>query len=81
MPWVKSLISRSTATPQPSIIIPVWPVGTKTADSPAAAADLRSSRATDILPIAQSVATIRMTRFPGAWRRPMAVSMRSGGRR
>ncbi len=28
VPWAKSLISRSTATPQPSIIIPVCPVGT-----------------------------------------------------
>ena len=28
VPWAKSLMSRSTATPQPSIIIPVWPVGT-----------------------------------------------------
>ena len=36
VPWAKSLISRSTATPQPSIIIPVWPVGTNTADWPAA---------------------------------------------
>ena len=27
VPWEKSLTSRSTATPQPSIIIPVWPVG------------------------------------------------------
>ena len=26
VPWTKSLITRSTATPQPSIIMPVWPV-------------------------------------------------------
>ena len=36
VPLVKSLMTRSTATPQPSIIIPVWPVGTMTAASPAA---------------------------------------------
>ena len=41
----------------------------------------RSSRATDILPIAQSVPTVRITRLPGPWRRPTAVSIRSGGRR
>ena len=45
-----------------------------------AAAD-RSSRATDILPIAQSVPTVRITLLPGPWWRPTAVSMRSGGRR
>ena len=38
VPWAKSLITRSTATPQPSIIIPVWPVGTNVARSPAARA-------------------------------------------
>ena len=81
MPWAKSLISRSTATPQPSIIIPVWPVGTNDARSPAARAARRSSSATDILPIAQSVPTVRITRLPGPWRRPTAVSIRSGGRR
>ena len=81
VPCVKSLMSRSTATPQPSIIIPVCPVGTNTADWPAAIADLRSSSATDILPIAQSVATVRITRLPGPWRRPTAVSIRSGARR
>ena len=37
VPLAKSLITRSTATPQPSIIIPVWPVGTKTAARPACA--------------------------------------------
>ena len=51
VPWAKSLISRSTATPQPSIIIPVWPVATNDARSPAAMAARRSSSATDILPI------------------------------
>ena len=81
VPWRKSAMTRSTATPQPSIIIPVWPVGTKTPDRPASRAARRSSRATDILPIAQSVATVRMTCLPGPWRRPTAVSMRSGGRR
>ena len=49
--------------------------------SPAAGRARRSSSATDILPIAQSVPTVRMTRLPGPWRRPTAVSMRSGGRR
>ncbi len=34
VPFAKSLMTRSTATPQPSIIIPVWPVGTITADAP-----------------------------------------------
>jgi hypothetical protein len=81
VPWTKSLITRSTATPQPSIIIPVCPVGTKTAASPAARADVRSSSATDILPIAQSVPTVRITREPGRCFRPTAVSWRSGGRR
>ena len=65
MPLRKSLITRSTATPQPSIIMPVWPVGTKTPFRPASKAALRSSRATLILPIAQSVATVRMTFLPG----------------
>ena len=37
VPLVKSLMTRSTATPQPSIIIPVWPVGTMTADGAVAA--------------------------------------------
>ncbi len=55
VPWAKSLMSRSTATPQPSIIIPVWPVGTNDARCrPRPAAAARNSRATDILPIAQS---------------------------
>ena len=81
VPWRKSAITRSTATPQPSIIIPVWPVGTNEALRPAAVAARRSSRATDILPIAQSVPTVRSTRLPGAWRRPIDVSYRSGGRR
>ena len=31
-PLTKSAMTRSTATPQPSIMMPVWPVGTKTAD-------------------------------------------------
>ena len=39
VPWAKSLMSRSTATPQPSIIIPVWPVGTNDAERPAACAE------------------------------------------
>ena len=56
VPCEKSLMSRSTATPQPSIIIPVWPVGTNEARWPAASAARRSSRPTDILPIAQSTA-------------------------
>ena len=81
VPWTKSATTRSTATPQPSIIIPVWPVGTNDADRPAATAARRSSSATDILPTAQSVATVRITRLPGSWRRPTAVSIRSGGRR
>ena len=81
VPWTKSAMTRSTATPQPSIIIPVWPVGTNDADRPAATAARRSSSATDILPIAQSVPTVRITRLPGPWRRPTAVSIRSGGRR
>ena len=55
VPWAKSLMSRSTATPQPSIIIPVWPVAHerrrgRRPPGPRAA----SSSATDILPIAQS---------------------------
>ena len=51
----KSLMSRSTAAPHPSIIIPVWPVGTNGAARPAARS-FGASRATDILPIgAQSV--------------------------
>ena len=81
VPWAKSLMSRSTATPQPSIIIPVWPVATNEALSPAASAARRSSSETDILPIAQSLPTVRITRFPGPCRRPTAVSIRSGGRR
>ncbi len=74
-------MSRSTATPQPSIIIPVWPVGTNTPRRPASSAARRSSSATDILPIAQSVATVRITCLPGPCGRPTAVSIRSGGRR
>ena len=31
VPWTKSAMTRSTATPQPSIIIPVWPVATNDA--------------------------------------------------
>ena len=42
VPWAKSLISRSTATPQPSIIIPVWPVGTN--DGPVAGGQRRSAK-------------------------------------
>ena len=72
MPCAKSLIRRSTATPHPSIIIPVWPVGTNTADWPAARADVRSSSATDILPIAQSVAD----RQDHPLARPMAAADR-----
>ena len=45
---------------------------------PAASAARRSSSATDILPIAQSVPTVRITRLPGPWRRPTDVSYRSG---
>ena len=74
-------MTRSTATPQPSIIMPVWPVGTNATESPRASADFRSSRATDILPMAQSVPTVRITRLPGECGRPTAVSLRSGGRR
>ena len=74
-------MTRSTATPQPSIIMPVCPVGTNATESPAARPAFRSSSATDILPIAQSVPTVRITRLPGRWRRPTAVSKRSGGRR
>ncbi len=81
VPWRKSEATRSTATPQPSIIIPVWPVATNTAPRPAATAARRSSNATDILPIAQSVPTVSSTRRPGRWRRPVEVSIRSGGRR
>jgi len=74
-------ISRSTAAPQPSIIIPVWPVGTMTAEAPSRRPAATSSRATDILPIALSVPTVRITRLPGKCRRPSVVSIRSGGRR
>ena len=64
-------MSRSTATPQPSIIIPVWPVGTNDGRSAGGLAPpRRSSSATDILPIAQSVPTVRITRLPGPWRPP-----------
>ena len=51
------------------------------ADRRRPAAARRSSSATDILPIAQSLPTVSTTRLPGAWRRPTAVSARSGGRR
>ena len=81
VPWTKSETTRSTAAPQPSIIIPVWPVGTKEADRPCACALRRSSSATDIFPMAQSVPTVRITRLPGSCRRPTDVSIRSGGRR
>ena len=66
IPFEKSLITRSTAAPQPSIMIPVWPVATNVADSPDSTAARRSSRATLILPIAQSVPTVRITFLPGA---------------
>ena len=65
VPWRKSAATRSTVTPQPSTIIPVWPVATNTADRPAAWAARRSSNPTDILPIAQSVPTVSTTRLPG----------------
>ena len=76
-------ITRSTATPQPSIIIPVWPVGTNDARRGRRRAPARrSSSATDILPIAQSVPTVRITRLPGRVRAGRStVSFRSGGRR
>ncbi len=45
VPWAKSLISRSTATPQPSIIIPVWPVGTNDGAIAGARAAARAARA------------------------------------
>ena len=50
--------------------MPVWPVGTNDADRPAATAARRSSSATDILPTAQSVATVRITRLPGSMEPP-----------
>ena len=81
VPFEKSLMTRSTATPQPAIIIPVWPVGTNAARRPCSVAARVSSSATLILPIAQSVPTVRITFLPGPWRRPIEVSSRSGGRR
>ena len=81
VPARKSEISRSTETPQPAIIMPVWPVGTKTPRRPASFAARSSSSATVIFPIAQSDPTVRITCEPGRCGRPTAVWCRSGTRR
>ena len=67
--------------PQPAIEMPIWPVGTKTARSPAALAAAVSSSVTVILPIAQSVPTVCTMRAGTPRPAPLGVERPAGTRR
>ena len=72
VPWTKSLMTRSTATPQPSIIIPVWPVGTN--DAPVAGRERRRAGARARPTSCRSRSPCRRSGSP-------ACPARGGGRR
>ena len=78
VPLTKSDTTASMGAPQPSIMMPVWPVATNAALSPARRAASRSSSITDILPMAQSVPTARSTLRPGQVRAPHRGDLGSG---
>ena len=66
--------------PQPAIEMPICPVGTKTARSPAARAAAASSSVTVILPIAQSVPTVCTMRAGTPRPAPLGVERPAGTR-
>ena len=80
-PARKSETTASTAMPQPAIMIPVWPVGTKTERRPRARAARSSSTATVFLPTAQSEPTVRTTSAASVRFSPVGTLRSDGGRR
>ena len=60
-PAMKSATTASTAMPQPSIMMPVWPVATKLVRRPRARSPSTSCSWAVILPTLQSVPTVRHT--------------------
>src|SRR5438132_10617440 len=80
-PATKSETTASTATPLPAIAIPVCPVATNAARSPARVRAATSSSDAVIFPTAASEPTVSTTRAPGRRTRWPPTSRSAGGSR